>query len=424
MRFISVCLLLVALCSPSEAQVLPYAKEVIQTLSSEAFKGRGYVESGDSLAAEYIKNEFRRFGLTSYQEDYFQHFRMSANTFPEPIHLSIDGESLTPGEDFLVFPGSPSISGIFESIPIYQDDLFNNETLTQKVASSPRSVLVMDVVDNDSLSEQEQQRVFQIEQFLRRSPNNPARANIILTDEKMSWFGATVPDFRPSFIVIKDSVRNPFGMVEVELKSVLNSAHLTQNVVGYVEGSNPDSTIIIMAHYDHFGKMGQALFPGANDNASGVAMLLSLARHFSENKPPYNIAFLAFGGEELGLLGAKYFTENPLFDLSEVKFTLNFDIAGTGDDGIQVVNGSVYREQFDELVSLNESLNLLPEVRIRGSACNSDHCLFDQLGIPGFYIYTLGGIRAYHDIYDRFETLPLTEFEDYFTLMVKFIEGL
>jgi Zn-dependent M28 family amino/carboxypeptidase len=181
--------------------------------------------------------------------------------------------------------------------------------------------------------------------------------------------------------------------------------------------------IVLMAHYDHFGKMGKALFPGANDNASGVAMLLSLACYFSQHQPEYTTVFIAFGAEEIGLVGSKYFVEHPPFDLDKIKFLMNFDLAGTGDEGIQVVNGSVYQSEFDRLKALNSESEYLPQVKIRGSACNSDHCSFDQKGVPGFYIYTLGGIRAYHDIYDKYETLPFTEFEDYFQLVTEFLNG-
>ena len=198
----------------------------------------------------------------------------------------------------------------------------------------------------------------------------------------------------------------------------------TQNVLGLIEGSNPDSVIVLMAHYDHFGMMGQAIFPGANDNASGVAMLLSLAQHYSDHQPKHSIIFAAFGAEELGLIGSKYFVDNPPINLSAIQFILNFDISGTGGDGIQVVNGSVYRSEFDHLVDLNRQNGLLPDVRIRGAACNSDHCNFDRINIPGFYMYTLGGIRAYHDVNDRAETLPLTEFDDYFRLMTLFIDSI
>jgi len=103
---------------------------------------------------------------------------------------------------------------------------------------------------------------------------------------------------------------------------------------------------------------------------------------------------------------------------------INFDIAGTGDDGIQVVNGSVFKDEFELMRKINESDNLLPQVKIRGEACNSDHCLFYQKGVPSFFIYTLGGIQAYHDIDDRPETLPLTAFENYFKLITNFVERL
>ena len=84
----------------------------------------------------------------------------------------------------------------------------------------------------------------------------------------------------------------------------------------------------------------------------------------------------------------------------------------------------MYKDKFDLLTEINQQNNLVPDVKIRGAACNSDHCMFAQKEVPGFYIYTLGGIKAYHDIYDRPETLPLTEFEDYFNLIVEFIDQL
>ena len=134
--------------------------------------------------------------------------------------------------------------------------------------------------------------------------------------------------------------------------------------------------------------------------------------------------FIAFAAEEIGLVGSKYFTDHPLFPLAKIKFLLNFDLAGTGDDGIQVVNGKIYQKKFDLMTRLNDQDKLLKQIKIRGEACNSDHCMFHTKGVPCFFIYTLGGIQAYHDIYDRPETLPLTDYQDYFTLLVKFIDNL
>ena len=167
-------------------------------------------------------------------------------------------------------------------------------------------------------------------------------------------------------------------------------------------------------------------FPGANDNASGIAMLLQTAKYFArpENKPKHMLVFMAFGAEEIGLLGSKYFTENPLFPLVKIKFLINLDLAGTGDKGIQVVNGSIFKPQFERLKEINKQHKLLPEVKTRGSACNSDHCYFYEKNIPCFFIYTLGGTRAYHDIYDQYKTLPLTEFTNYNKLIRLFIKQL
>jgi Zn-dependent M28 family amino/carboxypeptidase len=168
----------------------------------------------------------------------------------------------------------------------------------------------------------------------------------------------------------------------------------------------------------------ETMFPGANDNASGVSLLLNLVKHFSTTKPKYTIVFIAFAAEEIGLVGSRYFTEHPVFPLSNIKFLINFDLAGTGDDGIQVVNGKTYQQKFDLISKLNDDGKLLKQIKIRGEACNSDHCMFHAKGVPCFYIYTLGGIQAYHDIYDRAETLPLTDYQDYYTLLLKFIATL
>ncbi|NJM26539.1 MAG: hypothetical protein HC859_14735 [Bacteroidia bacterium] len=84
----------------------------------------------------------------------------------------------------------------------------------------------------------------------------------------------------------------------------------------------------------------------------------------------------------------------------------------------------MYQQLFDKLTSINEANHLVKQVKIRGEACNSDHCMFYRKDVPCFFIYTLGGIQAYHDVFDKAETLPLTVFENYMKLMTAFIETL
>lgn len=407
------------------AQAIDYARQVVNTLASDEFKGRGYVGNGDKLAAEYIRGEFQKFGLKSFENNFYQEFETSVNTFPNPIKVLVNGTELSAGKDFLVEPGSGSLKGKYDIINVTANEILDNAKFVTKLRVSSGAFIIVQPFDKSKFSKEQNDQINSVIQFLKYHPQNPAKGTVILTNEKLTWSGSVQEFSKPTLIIQKDSLSAPIKTLEVDISNEYIKDYKTQNVIGYVEGESSDSTITFIAHYDHLGMLGtDAIFNGANDNASGTAMLLSLAKYYSKNKPAFNTVFIAFGAEELGLIGSKYFIENPLLDLSKIKFLLNFDLAGTGDEGIQVVNGSVYRDKFDLLTSINKQHDLVPDVKIRGAACNSDHCMFDQKDVPSFYIYTRGGIQAYHDIYDRPETLPFTEFEDYFELITEFINQL
>jgi hypothetical protein len=89
-----------------------------------------------------------------------------------------------------------------------------------------------------------------------------------------------------------------------------------------------------------------------------------------------------------------------------------------------VVNGYTFEKQFGLLESINKEKNLVKEIKRRGKASNSDHYWFSEAGVPCFFIYTLGGIKAYHDIYDIAKTLPLTDYVDVFKLVTEFTDRL
>jgi len=226
----------------------------------------------------------------------------------------------------------------------------------------------------------------------------------------------------PVFKVLRKSLPESPAEIEVRVDACFRKNYRTQNVIGYVPGTlYPDSFIVFTAHYDHLGRMGRKnVFPGANDNASGVSMLLSLADHYSKSPLPYSVAFIAFAGEEAGLLGSEYFVKNPLVPLKQIKFLLNMDLLGTGDDGLMVVNGEVFQNHFQVMDAINKEKNYVVSLQKRGKARNSDHYWFTERGVPAFFIYTLGGVTYYHDVLDRPETLPLTDYEDVFRLIVEF----
>ena len=420
--------LLLTFFAPDKPKVIPYARMVVDTLSSPSMHGRGYVKEGHLKAASFIASEFKRLGLKSFGNGFFQEFDVSVNTFPAKVELAAGDTMLAAGKDFLVAPCTQSIKGTFPTIYLDKEEILDSKLLLQKLHDARGKVLVIDQEMFGKANSEEQKKLNETLTFLKQFKNNPAEAVMLLTTEKLTWSMAQQPCETPQLIVRKETLPGHFQSVDLRIENKFVKRQQTQNVVGLVKGKNPKKgVLLISAHYDHLGRMGEtAYFPGANDNASGVAMMLSLARHYSkpENQPEQDILFVAFGAEELGLLGAQHFVKNPLVPLEKLGFMINLDIAGTGDEGIKVVNGSVFKDEFERLQKLNETHNLLPKVSPRGEACNSDHCLFYNAGVPSFYIYTLGGIQAYHDVHDKAATLPLTEFEDLYTLLQLFINSL
>ena len=409
---------------PVKPKVLPYARMVVDTLSSPGMHGRGYVNDGHLKAASFIAGEFQRLGLKSFGNGFFQEFEISVNTFPTRVEASVGGKKLIAGQDFLLSPCSQSIRGEFPTQVLLKQEILDSKLLLQRLQESRGKVLVIDRTMFSNASQEEKKKLEETLSFLKHFKNNPAEAILLLTTDKLTWSMAQQPCETPQLTINKEVLPDNFSTVTLRIENKFLQQLNTQNVAGLVKGKNRNKpALIFSAHYDHLGRLGEnAFFPGANDNASGVAMLLSLARHYArpENKPEQDILFIAFGAEELGLLGSQHYIKNPLIPLEKVGFMINLDIAGTGEEGIKVVNGKIFEQEFNLLQSINEQNNLLPMVSARGEACNSDHCFFYEAGIPSFYIYTLGGIQAYHDIDDKAATLPLTEFEDLFTLLTLF----
>ena len=401
------------------AQDLEYTREVLNELCSDELAGRGYVEDGDNAAAFFIEEEFKRNDLFGWDYNYYQTFNFPVNTFPENVELTVEGVRLQAGKEFLVEADAPKLKGKFELT--YLDAL-------PKIAPSGRMIDTTAfykgvVVIADSLIAKLPPSIRM--SLLRGMKKAGAKGVIRVTDSKLTWTVSKQQAPLAQLTVKRESWKGNATEVEINVKPEFEKKHRTQNVLAFVEGGqHPDKFIVFTAHYDHLGKMGKdVIFRGANDNASGVAMLLNLAKHYAtpEFQPSYSMAFIAFAGEELGLEGSLHYVQNPIFPLNDIKFLINLDILGTGDDGITVVNGAVHETEFEALKGINDEKDYLPQVKKRGKAAISDHYPFSEAGVPCFYIYTMGGIKAYHDVYDVPETLPLTEFEDIFRLLTDFV---
>ena len=402
----------------SWSQDMPYAREVINVLTSPEMAGRGYVNQGDLKAANYIRSQYETIGIKPLKNSFYQTFTLPVNTFPGKMSLFVDGIALTPGEDYIVHPSTKSITT--KKKLLIAERKINS---IDDIRSQFRSGFIHVIEFSSSIAPKDKREVIE---YLGRLKYG--EGTIILEPKKLTWSVSNAINKKPIIYVLKSVWTENAEIVSIVIKSKLIRDYESQNVIGYIPGEiEPDSFIFITAHYDHLGKMGDdTYFPGANDNASGVSMLLQMAKHYSnaENKPHYSTVFICFAGEEAGLVGSKYFVESNYFSLEKIKFLLNMDLLGTGEDGMTVVNGAVFEKEFSQLQNINEENDYLVKIKKRGKAANSDHYFFTEAGVPAFFFYTLGGISAYHDVHDIAITLPLTEYEDVFKLFIDFIEGL
>ncbi len=346
------------------------------------------------------------------------------------MQLQLNDRLLKPGKDYLISPESPTSRGNFDTYLIRYSDLVFGENWLKILGESTGKFIVIDktLPDVDILKKEDEERINEIFKFMKMHPEYPAAGTVLCINDKLSWKGSTVEGSKPFFIINTDINPSEIKSVSFTAKNVYYQSYLTNNLIGMIPGKvHPDSFIVFTAHYDHLGLMGaETIFPGANDNASGVSMLLNLAQYYTrdENRPDYSIAFIALGAEELGILGANFYADNPVFPLKQISFLINIDLAGNGEDGITVVNGSVYKSKFELLKKINDTQQFLSQVKARNEACNSDHCPFYKKGVPCFFLYTMGGSTAYHDIYDTADSLPLTMFENYFNLLKSFTDSL
>lgn len=200
--------------------------------------------------------------------------------------------------------------------------------------------------------------------------------------------------------------------------------HAYRNVIGYLPGSDPDLAdeyIVLSAHYDHIGKDGAKIFNGADDNASGTSTVIGLAYELAVLKPKRSILFVAWSGEEEGMLGSKFYVSDPLLPLDNAVLNLNFEMVGhTEGQGKQQfwVTGSEYSTLYSSLKRMGTkkdwriSRTPYPDLQL---FWRSDNVSFVQLasdqqtrtvyGIPAHSISTWGQEGHYHSPSDDPDSL-------------------
>ncbi len=396
-----------------------YAKEIINHLCSKELQGRGYAFGADRKAAAYIAGELKKFGIHPLKKGYCQEFSIPVNTLPKARAVQIDNRKLQAGEDYLIAANSCSVKGKFPIVILDAKIINDRNRLSQFVKQDFSKKALW--VDTSGVLIENFERMYQL--WVNQ---NILQAELLLIPVSTPLMYVPSQNQVPfCTLYLKRGMLQPERdrNITVNIEAHFQNNYRTNNVFGILPGKS-DSCIFLCAHYDHIGLMGEhTYFPGANDNASGVAMVLDLARRYArQTKPKYTMVFAFFSGEELGLLGSRYYTEHPILPLSQIKFLINLDMVGSGKKGITVVNGTVFKREFNLLRNINEEKQYLPEVKERGAAANSDHYFFYEKGVKSFFFYTRGDYKEYHNIFDSSANLPLAEFADLEKLIKEWIE--
>lgn len=422
----------------------------LKVLCSDDFDGRLPGSMGYNKAAEFAAEKFEQTGLKpAGDEKYFQYFNVEFNKIDSPIVFKVISPeeiySCQLGKDFVFrgFTGSGNLSlpvafcGYGISRPDLGYDDYENIDVNNKVVlvfkQNPAWKL------NDSTFGGESPREKSLVAYnhgaggilfvSRPNDENPQpligsvmhgegeqlldfpqlQISINLAKKILGGTGLSINECQRKIDDCKES--NSF-VTDNDVKLIVNARYIkqaqTMNLVGLIEGSDPklkNEYLIIGAHLDHVGSQGGLLFPGANDNASGSAAVIELAKAFenSEVEPKRSILFVLFASEEQGLYGSKFFAESLKANTSKIIAMFNLDCIGYGDS-IQVGNGKSSPDLWNITRKIDEEkYNLTVENTWNGGG--ADLTPFYEKGIPGLYLVSKYSYDHLHQPSDTPETL-------------------
>lgn len=202
---------------------------------------------------------------------------------------------------------------------------------------------------------------------------------------------------------LNGSYEYPFAAANGSVKGV--------NLIGVIPGQT-DNVIVVSAHYDHLGVQNGDIYNGADDNASGVGGLLAVAAALQGETPKHTVLLVAFDAEEKGLLGARYFIENPPMELSRIRLNINMDMIAHNDKNELYAVGTYHYPQLKPMI---ESVDAQSEVSVKvghdvpGTGYNdwttaSDHGVFHKKKIP-FVYFGVEDHEDYHKATDTFDRI-------------------
>jgi Peptidase family M28/PDZ domain/PA domain len=402
------------------------AKKHIYYLASDELKGRLTGSEGERKAFEYIKKEFKKYGLKPFgnSNDYIQSFQfIFKKEADKNTVLKINNNNMEPGKDFypLSYSSNSSAKGkaFFVNFGIEADDLNYNDYAGLK--NLQNKIFVIETSSPDGNHPHSKYLAYlDLHAKIETAIEKGAAGIIFINHDKQSddpseklKSKAKQYDIPVVFLKSSDEMNIMDGDQEIEMNVQINTIEKEgHNVIGFLD-NHQKNTIIIGAHYDHLGMGvegslydgGPAIHNGADDNASGTAMLIELARELKNKKySANNYLFIAFSGEELGLYGSNYFVKNPTLDLSKTNYMINMDMVGRFDTSKGLmINGVGTSPDFEDLTEINHR-SILAVKTSKSGVGPSDHTSFYLNDMPVLHFFT-GAHDDYHKPSDKPEKI-------------------
>lgn len=417
-------------------------KSHIGFIASDELKGRDTPSEGLKIAAKYIESRFVEYGVSTApgMDSYFQPVQLKKISPPTSGSLQLGDASYKLKDDFIMMEGeNTNLSGEFVFVNYGLDSDLGEMEIEGKI--------VVAICGNGQSNNPQEWVNLSIEKRLKvaelgglalielyNSPQIPwnflvryfSGEQVVLDESKDAeslthlWMNRSADDFSTE----KTNA-------SITISGAINESFISQNVVGYIEGSDSklkDEVVVYSAHYDHVGigqadANGDSIYNGSRDNAVGVVTVLVAAQNLAKNPTKRSGLFVLFTGEEKGLLGSKAFVENTPIALDKMVYCFNSDNGGYNDTSKATIIGLGRTTAEEMIVEACSAFGLeaiddpAPE---QGLFDRSDNVRFAVKGIPaptfsmGFTAFDDEITKYYHQAGDNPNTLDYSYLEKFF----------
>lgn len=420
----------------------------IYFLASDEMRGRQTGSNECKIASSYLANHLRKYGVKPAGENgtYYQNVPLETVTSAENIQMKIN--DLT-GDQFLAM----SVRNFdFSGDAIYLDYGSKEDF---EGADVKGKLVVVKAGTSETKDVRAKYRAGMEKREMAKEAGAAGLVELVELDEKMwdrysHYFnddktGLKSQDKEGNYIHLWMVDKGMSGAAsleksksikaEIKIEGIQNIDMLSRNVVGYLEGTDPklkDEFIIYSAHYDHIGvgvpnAENDSIYNGARDNAVGTVTVLSAAENIGKYPTKRSSLFILFTGEEKGLLGSKYYSENPMMPLNKMVYCFNSDNGGYNDTSKVTIFGLNRTTVAQHIIDGAKEFGLeaiddpAPEQNLFD---RSDNVNFAKKGVPaptysmGFTSFDEAINKTYHQVTDNPETIDFDYLEKFFRAYV------